>query len=74
MGNGNCDDCAQTARLEERSRAMTREIETMWRKVEDLSQAIGTGKNWIIGLLVTLALNLVAVIGTAIILIARLPS
>jgi hypothetical protein len=53
---------------------MTREIETMWRKVEDLSQAIGTGKNWIIGLLVTLALNLVAVIGTAIILIARLPS
>ena len=74
MGTNNCDDCANFARIEERLTGTNREVGIMWKKVEDLSIAIGTGKNWIIGLLVTLILNLLAVLGTAVLIIARFPS
>jgi hypothetical protein len=42
-----------------------------WAKLDALAAAIGTGKNWIISILVVLSLNLLTALATAIFLISR---
>lgn len=49
----------------------TQEKVTMWKKIDELSTTIGVGKNWIIGIMVTLSLNLVGVLASVTLLVLR---
>jgi hypothetical protein len=62
-------ECAAFARLEERSIGTDKELIIMWRKISKLADAIDMGKSWIIGIMVTLCLNLIAGVGTLVMVI-----
>ena len=69
----NCITWEKVIRLEEKFNNAEKEKLVMWKKIDNLALTIGCGKNWIIGIMVTLSLNLIGVITTLTIVISRTP-
>lgn len=64
-----CEACVKAARLEERVKSLEGTNMAQWEKIENLADAISKGKNWLVGLFVTLSLNLIGII----VLLAKAP-
>jgi hypothetical protein len=64
-------DCLHCSGYYEQLRCLKESETIQWNKIDKLSEAIGAGKNWIIGILVGLSLNLITALITAGFVIAK---
>jgi hypothetical protein len=65
------DRCLRCSGQQEQINNLKTSDTMQWAKLDALAAAIGTGKNWIISILVVLSLNLLTALATAIFLISR---
>jgi len=52
------DCCLECPRVDERLKDLKESDRLQWEKIDKLADAIGVGKNWVIGLLVSMVLNM----------------
>lgn len=58
-------DCLQCSGYRAELNHLKDDSTMQWAKIDTLAEAIGTGKNWIIGILVGVSLNLITALVTA---------
>ena len=51
-------DCLHCSGVQEQIRCLKENDTMQWKKIDELIGAIGTGKNWIIGVLVAIVTNI----------------